>query len=310
MANAGENLNTSQFYLTLGENLDYLDGKHTIFGEVSEGLEVLDKLNDAHVDDKNCPIRDVRIHHTHVLEDPFDDPPGLEVPPGSPQRVVAAHAVGYIGELESWNPEDETRTQEEIERETREREAKSRKEVLVMVGDLMYEEQAPPEHVVFVCSLNPVTTSEDLELIFSQFGKVNRADVIKDWKTGDSLQYAFIEFASKEIAQRAYLKMDNVLIDDRRIHVDFSQSTSKQFGMWQKGHKTATADDGREAGGGGKKVVLKDAVKPRGAKHYERVVDSKRDRPREGHKEDRRDRRREEDRRRRRSRSPQGGYRR
>ena len=53
-----------------------------------------------------------------------------------------------------------------------------------MVGDLMYEEQAPPEHVVFVCKLNPVTTSEDLELIFSQFGKVSRADVIKDWKTG------------------------------------------------------------------------------------------------------------------------------
>ena len=277
MANAGPNLNTSQFYFTLGDGLDYLDGKHTIFGEVSEGLDVLDKLNDVHVNDINCPIKDVRVQHTHILEDPYDDPAGLEVPPASPERIVEAHDVGYIGELESWDPNDDKRTAEEIEQQTRDREAKSRKEVLTMVGDLMYEEQAPPEHVVFVCKLNPVTTSEDLELIFSQFGQVNRADVIKDWKTGDSLQYAFIEFGSKEIAQRAYLKMDNVLIDDRRIHVDFSQSTSKQFSLWQKGHKTATQEDGREAGGKKESVKLKDAV--RGAKHYEMTFDHRRSHP-------------------------------
>eukprot|EP00658_Telonema_sp_P-2_P044686 TRINITY_DN3257_c0_g1_i1.p1 TRINITY_DN3257_c0_g1~~TRINITY_DN3257_c0_g1_i1.p1 ORF type:complete len:399 (-),score=124.82 TRINITY_DN3257_c0_g1_i1:192-1283(-) len=322
MANAGPNLNTSQFYLTLGEGLDYLDGKHTIFGEISEGLDVLEKLNDVHVDDTNCPIQDVRIHHTHILDDPFDDPPSLEVPPSSPARIVEPHAIGYIGELESWNPEDDKRSAEEIERDTRQRETRSRKEVLTMVGDLMYEEQAPPEHVLFVCCLNPVTTSEDLELIFSQFGKVNRADVIQDWKTSDSLQYAFIEFGSKEVATRAYLKMDNVLIDDRRIHVDFCQSTSKQFGMWQKGHKVATQEDGREMGGNKEKFKLKDAVKPvRGAKHYEMVVDAKRkkDKTRDGDREkrrdrrdkdERRDRRREDDRRQRRSRSPAGGYRR
>ena len=92
--------------------------------------------------------------------------------------------------------------------------------------------------------------------------------------TGDSLQYAFIEFATKEIAQKAYLKMDNVLIDDRRIHVDFSQSTSKQFSLWQKGHKTATQEDRREAGGHKQQPKLKDAV--RGAKHYEMMFDQRR----------------------------------
>ena len=34
MAGAGKDLNASQFYLTLGPDLDSLDGKHTIFGEV------------------------------------------------------------------------------------------------------------------------------------------------------------------------------------------------------------------------------------------------------------------------------------
>jgi len=300
MANTAPGANTSQFYITLGDNLDYLDGKHTIFGEVSEGLDILQKLNDATVDEEtNCPIQDVRIHHTHILDDPYDDPAGLSVPPSSPARVVEAHAIGYIGELESWDPNKETRTQEEIDRTTREREAKSRKEVLTMVGDLMYEEQAPPEHVVFVCKLNPVTTSEDLELIFSQFGKVSRADVIKDWKTGESLQYAFIEFGSKEIAQRAYLKMDNVLIDDRRIHVDFSQSTSKQFGLWQKGGKTASKADKDEAHGGDKqKFQLKDAVKGRGhgggSKNYEMVVDSRDNRRDDKRRDDRKDDRRDQ----------------
>merc|ERR1712228_500574 len=52
-------------------------------------------------------------------------------------------------------------------------------------------------------------------------------EVIRDKKTGDSLQYAFVEFDCPEACERAYFKMDNVLIDDRRIHVDFSQSVSK-----------------------------------------------------------------------------------
>ena len=65
---------------------------------------------------------------------------------------------------------------------------------------------------------------DDLELIFSRFGKILSCEVIRDRKTGDSLQYAFIEFEKKESAEQAYFKMENVLIDDHRIHVDFSQS--------------------------------------------------------------------------------------
>jgi len=57
-------------------------------------------------------------------------------------------------------------------------------------------------------------------------------EVIRDKKTGDSLSYAFIEFEEKSAAEEAYFKMDNVLIDDRRIHVDFSQSVSKLHGAW------------------------------------------------------------------------------
>lgn len=98
---------------------------------------------------------------------------------------------------------------------------------LVKVGDLPDADIKPPDNVLFVCKLNPVTTSEDLEMIFSRFGSITSCEVIKDQKTGESLQYAFIEFEKAEHCENAYFKMDNVLIDDRRIHVDFSQSVSK-----------------------------------------------------------------------------------
>lgn len=67
---------------------------------------------------------------------------------------------------------------------------------------------------------------EDLELIFSRFGKILSCEVIRDKRTGDSLQYAFIEFENQKDCEQAYFKMQGVLIDDHRIHVDFSQSVS------------------------------------------------------------------------------------
>ena len=68
----------SQFFITLrGHDLEYLNGKQTIFGEVVEGLDALQALaNDAFVDDAFRPYQDIRILHTFVLDDPFPDPEG------------------------------------------------------------------------------------------------------------------------------------------------------------------------------------------------------------------------------------------
>jgi peptidyl-prolyl cis-trans isomerase-like 4 len=71
-----------------------------------------------------------------------------------------------------------------------------------MVGDLPFANVRPPENVLFVCKLNPVTRDEDLELIFSRFGTILSCQVIRDKKTGDSLQYAFIEFDKREEAEQ------------------------------------------------------------------------------------------------------------
>jgi peptidyl-prolyl cis-trans isomerase-like 4 len=96
--------------------------------------------------------------------------------------------------------------------------------LLELIGDLPDVDAKPPDESLFVCRLNPVTTDEDLEIIFSRFGKVETCDIIRDHQTGDSLNFAFVSFATKEDAETAYFKMDNALIDDRRVRVDFSQS--------------------------------------------------------------------------------------
>lgn len=77
--------------------------------------------------------------------------------------------------------EDEYVTDEE-ERERRRKDASAAALTLEIVGDLPHAEIKPPENVLFVCKLNPVTRSEDLELIFSRFGTICSCEVIKDKK--------------------------------------------------------------------------------------------------------------------------------
>lgn len=70
-------------------------------------------------------------------------------------------------------------------------------------------------------------------MIFSRFGKILSCEVIRDKRTNESLQYAFIEFENQKDCEQAYFKMQGVLIDDHRIHVDFSQSVSL---CWRLSH--------------------------------------------------------------------------
>ncbi|KAH8150059.1 uncharacterized protein LAJ45_05745 [Morchella importuna] len=238
--NPDERVSGSQFIITTGDELDFLDGKAAIFGKVVEGFDALEKINNAFCDDKGRPLKDIRIRHTIILEDPFGDPPGLVEPTEDPVPTKAQLATVRIGEDEDIN-EDEN--PEEAERKRREREARAQALTLEMVGDLPFADVKPPENVLFVCKLNPVTQDEDLHLIFSRFGNILSCEVIRDKRTGDSLQYAFIEFEDQKSCEQAYFKMQGVLIDDHRIHVDFSQSVSKLSDTW----RTATNAKRRNA---------------------------------------------------------------
>jgi len=228
----GKDKNTSSFFLTLGYDLQRLDKKHTIFGQVVEGMGVLLQINETFCDDEGKPFRVIRVRHTAVLDDPFPDPAGMEAPDASPEPLRLPD-----GRLDDEEPLDADQGLDEEAREERKREeeARARTDVLVMVGDLGSEKEAPPENVLFICKLNPVTEEEDLEIIFSQFGKVVGCEIIRDHVTGDSLCFGFVEFADKASCEKAYLKMDAVVVDDRRIRVDFSQSTSRNTKAGPKG---------------------------------------------------------------------------
>ncbi|KAI6240208.1 Peptidyl-prolyl cis-trans isomerase [Aphelenchoides fujianensis] len=231
--NNGADMFGSQFYITLADELDYLDGKHCIFGVINEGLETVAALNETLVDEANQPYKDIRIAHTIVLDDPFPDDERLKYPRRSPSPTTALIEISNKIALDQDENEDAGKTAAEIQREMEDRDLKTHAQILEMVGDIRDVDEKPPDNVLFVCKLNPVTTDEDLEVIFGRFGEVVSCEVIKDKRTQQSLQYAFIEFATPEQCEAAYLKMDNVLIDDRRIHVDFSQSVAKTH-VWKR----------------------------------------------------------------------------
>lgn len=73
MANKGKNTNSSQFFITY-RAASHLDHKHTIFGRVVDGLDVLKKLEDVPVDPStNRPKEEVKIIQAVIYVDPFEE---------------------------------------------------------------------------------------------------------------------------------------------------------------------------------------------------------------------------------------------
>jgi peptidyl-prolyl cis-trans isomerase B (cyclophilin B) len=68
MANAGPNTNGSQFFLVTTPEAPWLDGKHTVFGQITEGLDVVDKIEGKPTDARDKPTDDIKIESVTITE--------------------------------------------------------------------------------------------------------------------------------------------------------------------------------------------------------------------------------------------------
>jgi peptidyl-prolyl cis-trans isomerase B (cyclophilin B) len=68
MANAGPNTNGSQFFIVTAGSAPWLDGKHTVFGEVTSGMETVDTIENLPTDGRDRPREDAKMEKVTVAE--------------------------------------------------------------------------------------------------------------------------------------------------------------------------------------------------------------------------------------------------
>merc|ERR1712187_876949 len=72
MANNGKNTNKSQFFISL-KSCQHLDNKHSVFGRVVGGLQLLDVFNKVETGEKDRPKKDIKLIRTEVFKNPFKE---------------------------------------------------------------------------------------------------------------------------------------------------------------------------------------------------------------------------------------------
>ncbi|MGI9527347.1 MAG: peptidylprolyl isomerase [Weeksellaceae bacterium] len=109
MANSGPNTNGSQFFITEVPT-PWLDGKHTVFGEVIDGLSVVDSIANVEKGPQDKPKTDIKINHIDIIRkgDAYKD--------YDPAEAFKTAKANHAQKLEEKRKQEEAKMQKEIDR--------------------------------------------------------------------------------------------------------------------------------------------------------------------------------------------------
>lgn len=104
---------------------------------------------------------------------------------------------------------------------------------------------------IFVGNLSYQTTQEELHAAFSQYGAVERVNIISDRDTGQPRGFAFVEMTSREEAEKAISGLNGAELNGRALNVNEARPKPAGGRMGEGSGRGGYGGRSREGGGGG-----------------------------------------------------------